>query len=99
MVRLEELVANPELFHQGGANLSTHYAGSWSLVLYLHRRHRPAFTEYLRVLMRRRPGVALDRNAELRDFQASFGANLEALERDWVRFTLSLAFDRHQGGA
>jgi hypothetical protein len=61
---------------------ATAYADSWSLTYFLASRHAPQFARFLveGALM---PSAPKSADARVADFQRFFGADLDALEREW----------------
>ena len=65
------------------------YAQSWSLVLYLQRKHRQPFAIYMTSIRSRSAGASFDKKGEVAAFESAFGPLDEAFEDDWIRYILS----------
>ncbi|MDO8632164.1 MAG: DUF1570 domain-containing protein [Phycisphaerales bacterium] len=77
----------------GDSAAAARYAQVWSLVYFLQRERRDAFSAYLGRLARRAPGQTFDSQQESGEFHALFGRLDDSFTSDWARFTLRL---RHE---
>lgn len=62
------------------------YAEAWALVYFLMRQRPQQFHTYLQQLAEKPPLVWDEPATRLREFQAAFGQDLEAIDRDLLRF-------------
>ncbi len=84
---IEQLVADDHRFRDP-ALVEDAYAEAWALTYFLIRRHPDRFHQYARTLQAKPPGVIDDRQTRLRDFRQAFGDDLEALDRQFIRYIL-----------
>lgn len=77
----------------GEDSVAARYAQVWSLVYFLQREHRDAFSAYLGQLARHAPGQTFNPRQQSAEFHAAFGLLDDSFTRDWARFTLRL---RHE---
>lgn len=97
-VPLSELLTDPDLFTQHGADTVFHYGQAWALVHYLYREQGEALAKYLQRLSRRKPQDALTPEEEISEFTAAFGRPDRAFQRAWVDYVLKLRFDPREAG-
>jgi hypothetical protein len=66
------------------------YAESWALTYFLNERHRDQYVAYLKQLAKKQPMIWDEPEARLVEFQAAFGADLKALDAEFLRFMKAL---------
>lgn len=86
---IERLVADDQRFRDASLAEDA-YAEAWALAYFLIRRYPDQFLQYARTLHAKPPAVADERETRLRDFRQAFGDDLEALDRELVRYMLRL---------
>ena len=81
LLSLEELLLTDQAFMQPGEGQLAAYAQSWALFHFFSVKHGQEFSHYVMSLSRRQPTKpAKEENLAL--FKASFGANLESVQRE-----------------
>ncbi|MFM8570562.1 MAG: DUF1570 domain-containing protein [Pirellula sp.] len=86
---LTNLLIQDERFRQADTATAA-YGESWGLTFYLIKKKPKEFVGYMRKLKERPPGNASDPKQRLADFQASFGQDLEKLDKEFARMMASL---------
>jgi hypothetical protein len=82
---LMKLLVQDDLLRQGETSAAA-YAESWGLTFYLIKRKPKQFVDYLKKLRSRPPGNPSDAKQRLDDFRASFGEDLEKIDKEFIRF-------------
>jgi hypothetical protein len=91
LIPFDDLVTTESL--AGGDSAAARYAQVWSLVYFLQRERRDAFSAYLGRLARRVPGQTFNPQQESAEFHAAFGLLDDSFTRDWARFTFRLRYE------
>jgi hypothetical protein len=86
---LATLLANEDRFRDAATSTDA-YAESWALTYYLIRNHKDAYVDYLARIGAKPRLIWNDGEQRLADFQAAFGEDLEALEQNFLQYTLRL---------
>lgn len=82
---LATLVANSQRF-RNTQTAPDAYAEAWALNYYLLRRRSDDYLRYLRVLAEKKPLIHDTDEERLAAFEAAFGSDWEALDRDFVNY-------------
>lgn len=98
VLSLVDLIGDANALQDGSSNTAYHYAQTWSLVYYLHRKHRGSLAAYIRKVSDRRPGRSVSRDREIGDFESTIGPIDDKLKSDWLGFILSLKVDQKKAG-
>jgi len=93
LLPIRELISHPEEMTPAGGLIAYRYGQAWALVFYLHRWKRDAFADYLRELGRRRPGVAVSGDDEIRIFERHFGPADADGDRSMADLIMRLRYD------
>jgi len=82
---IKRMLQDDDMFRRSETALDN-YALAWGLTYYLVRRRPSEFAAYLKTLQNKT--VESDDNAEIRirDFEAAFGSNWDAFDRDFLNF-------------
>ncbi len=83
--RLEQLLTDDSLF-RNARTAPAAYADAWALTYYLFRRRPKDFVAYLKEMSKLEPLEELTAKERLKQFRKYFGADLEQLDRDLVRY-------------
>ena len=86
---LASLLTQDERFRKGDTSAAA-YGECWGLTFYLIKKKPKEFVAYLKKLRERPPGNPSDSKQRLDDFLASFGQDLEKLDKDFVRMMAGL---------
>ncbi len=79
------LISSDDRF-RNGETIGDAYAESWALSYFLMKTKRKAYTDYLSAVAAK-PRLSWDQpDDRLREFQATFGEDLNQLDRDFVRY-------------
>lgn len=97
-MRLPEILTAPGPRNSVENSMAYYYGQAWSLVYFLHTKHRDSFAAYVRQLGQRKPQEVVDDEQRIEEFQRGFGQDLEEMERDWIGHTLGLRLDRAKAG-
>ncbi len=98
VLTLVDLIGNADVLRRGGPNTAYHYAQAWSLVYYLHRKHRGSLAAYTRLVSGREPGRRFSQEREIGDFESTIGPIDDELLSEWLEFILSLKVDVRKAG-
>ena len=96
IIPLIEIVSGIGFNDQPEEHVAYRYAQAWSLVFYLSRRHEGSFERYMVRLAGRTPGVVVEPEREIAEFESQFGRIQEALEGEWLTYMAGLRFDPHE---
>jgi hypothetical protein len=66
------------------------YAESWALTYFLNARHQDQYVGYLKQVAKKQPMVWDEQDGRLAEFEAAFGADLKALDAEFLRFIRAL---------
>lgn len=86
---LASLLTQDERFRKGDTSAAA-YGECWGLTFFLIKKKPKEFVAYLKKLRDRPPGNPSDSKERLEDFLASFGQDLEKLDKDFVRMMAGL---------
>jgi hypothetical protein len=86
---LASLLTQDERFRKGDTSAAA-YGECWGLTFYLIKKKPKEFVAYLKKLRERPPGNPSDSKERLDDFLASFGQDLEKLDKDFARMMAGL---------
>ena len=86
---LVSLLTQDERFRKGDTSAAA-YGESWGLTFYLIKKKPKEFVSYLMKLRSREPGNPSDARQRLDDFQESFGADLDKIDKEFVRMIAAL---------
>ena len=86
---MASLLTQDERFRKGDTSAAA-YGECWGLTFYLIKKKPKEFVAYLKKLRERPPGNPSDSKQRLDDFLASFGQDLEKLDKDFVRLMAGL---------
>ncbi|UCE58361.1 MAG: DUF1570 domain-containing protein [Phycisphaerales bacterium] len=96
LASLADLISNPKTLTDSQQNARYRYAQAWGLVLYLSRKHRTSFADYLHRLSQRRPGELISRQREVDEFTAAFGPPDKQHDLVWLDYVLRLTRGRSE---
>ena len=86
---LISLLTQDDRFRQGDTSAAA-YGEGWGLTFFLIKKKPKEFANYLKKLKARPPGNPSDSKQRLDDFRASFGNDLDKLDKDFLRFISAL---------
>lgn len=86
---LASLLTQDERFRKGDTSAAA-YGECWGLTFFLVKKKPKEFVAYLKKLRERPPGNPSDAKQRLDDFLASFGQDLDKLDKDFVRMMTGL---------
>lgn len=83
LVPVKQFVSSDRPF---GANILNAYSEAWALAFYLSERHPADFSKYLQTIQQHDPLVDYTADERVADFQKAFGADIDWLQVEWLRF-------------
>jgi len=95
LMPLAELVVADSLSGADSTASAARYAQAWSLVYFLQKDRRDAFSTYLARFVVQPAGEVFDSKAELGAFQRVFGPLDDWFVRDWLGLSLRLRFEHN----
>ncbi|MCS7305617.1 MAG: DUF1570 domain-containing protein [Thermoguttaceae bacterium] len=86
---LRTLIEKDDRFRNTQTGLDA-YAEAWALTYFLLKQRPKQYVEYLRQISRKKPLVWDSPQTRLREFQAAFGSDVQALDAEFLRFMAKL---------
>ncbi len=86
---LRTLITDDNRFRNTSQALDA-YAEAWALTYFLFHQHPRQYVDYLKTLSKKKPLVMDTPQQRLREFQAAFGDNLDALDAEFLRYVTRL---------
>ena len=82
---LVTLVTDDKRFRDTGRSLDA-YAEAWALTYFLIKQRSRQYVAYLAMLSKKKPMIWDEPKTRLAEFKAAFGDDLEALDKEFLRF-------------